>query len=63
MKTNVHVYFSKFCHVVYEIMWKYMVEPDIPQMTVSQMRRDQPTKCTEIICFIFLLFIWSLHNR
>ena len=41
---NTHVMFSNFFFLsfenraVYEIMWKYFVEPDRPQMTIRIMR-------------------------
>jgi hypothetical protein len=34
---NTHFIFNKFCsqiRAVYEVMWKSMVEPDRPQMTI-----------------------------
>jgi len=39
-KIKTHFMFSKFFEIraVYEIMWKNMVLPDRPQMTIRRMR-------------------------
>jgi len=61
-------FFSLENHAVYEIMWKNVVEPDGPQMTIWRMRiafgyvKQENTPSEYVILVAFPLQQWS-HER
>jgi len=69
IKTNIFILnnvFSKFCS--YEIMWKNMVQPESPQMTIyygaeEMLECRHPLiifntycLCTSVLCYMYLAF-------
>ena len=70
-KQNIHFVFNNFFlenHAVYDIMWKNIVQPDRPQMTIGRMRfacRIHKTTDTHSACVILTAFPLQqwLHER